>query len=170
MHRITPRARGWEPHKESRTRKRRLPWHFSFHDHHPPPAPKTTTAATAQSDETSSLTDSTYSGGLCMLGSGGGGGGGGGGASLSTVTSKKTLESLSSSVYEELQPFQRAHRALIKVSVHSCTLMCLLDTVCLRLSPHLARGARNLHPTLVTAVKGLRDMPTCVRAEISYIL
>lgn len=76
-----------------------------------------TTAASAQSDETSTLTGSLPSGGLCTAGSGGGGGGG---ASLSTATSKKTLESLSSSVYEELQPFRRAHRALIKVSLHLC--------------------------------------------------
>lgn len=35
--------------------------------------------------------------------------------SSSSTTSKKTLESLSASVYDELQPFRSAHRNLIKV-------------------------------------------------------
>ncbi|CAM9685252.1 unnamed protein product, partial [Scytosiphon promiscuus] len=111
---ILDSASGWDPHRASRTRKRRLPWHLSFHDHYPQPAPKTMAAATAQSDGASSLTGSLSSGDLWMVGSGASGGGNGGGASLSTTTSKKTLESLSSSVYEELQHFRRAHRALIK--------------------------------------------------------
>lgn len=44
--------------------------------------------------------------------------GGGSAACTGTLstTSKKTMESLSASVYDDLQPFRRAHRALIRVS------------------------------------------------------
>lgn len=97
---------GWDRHHASRTRKRRLPWHLSFHDQ-PQPALKMLTRA--QSD--SSLTGLPPSSGLCASSIGGGWRGD---SSLST-TSKKTMESLSSSVYDELQPFRRAHRTLIKV-------------------------------------------------------
>lgn len=101
---------GWDRHA-SRTRKRRLPWHLSFHDQ-----PQPTPAMLASSQSDSSIAGSLCSGGLYSGGSGyRGGEGRGGSASLST-TSKKTMESLSSSVYEELQPFRRAHRTLIKVS------------------------------------------------------
>lgn len=97
---------GWDRHHASRTRKRRLPWHLSFHDQ---PQPASKMLARAQSD--SSLTGLPHSGGLCASSIGGGWRGD---SSLST-TSKKTMESLSSSVYDELQPLRRAHRILIKV-------------------------------------------------------
>ncbi|CAN0077999.1 unnamed protein product [Ectocarpus sp. 12 AP-2014] len=64
--------------------------------------------ARVQSD--SSLTGLPHSSGLCASSIGGGWKGD---SSLST-SSKKTMESLSSSVYDELQPFRRAHRILIK--------------------------------------------------------
>lgn len=38
--------------------------------------------------------------------------------SLSTTTSKKTMESLSASVYDELEPFRLAHRNVIKVRIY----------------------------------------------------
>lgn len=67
--------------------------------------------ASSQSD--SSIAGSLASGGMY---SGCHGGDGRGGCTSLSTTSKKTMESLSSSVYEELQPFRRAHRTLIKVS------------------------------------------------------
>lgn len=97
---------GWDRHHASRTRKRRLPWHLSFHDQ---PQPASKMLARAQSDEI--LTGLPHSSGLCESSISGGWRGD---SSLST-TSKKTMESLSSSVYDELQPFRRAHRTLIKV-------------------------------------------------------
>lgn len=94
---------GWDRHA-SRTRKRRLPWHLSFHDQ-----PQPTPAILASSQSDGSITGNLSSGGLYSSV-----GGRGGSGSLST-TSKKTMESLSTSVYDELQPFRRAHRTLIKV-------------------------------------------------------
>jgi len=99
-------------HHACRARKRRLPWQLSFHDQ-PQSIPPVIPPACTESD--SSVQGSLSSGGLCGGGSSVGIGGSRSCASLSTTTSKKTMESLCSSVYEELQPFRRAHRSLIKV-------------------------------------------------------